>query len=70
MPVTKEQLDSQLASLQSQEQEHMGDLLATRGAIQFCLALLALETKEPDNVLPLLHAGALSAVVTQPPKGK
>ena len=33
-------LEAQLASLRVQEQEHLADLLAVRGAIQFCESLI------------------------------
>ena len=47
--LSKETLQKNLETLRQQEQEHMGNLLGVRGAIQLCEHFLSLEAEESPS---------------------
>ena len=53
MIIDKGMLEKELASLRQQEQEHLSDLVAVKGAIQFCEELIERASKEE----PVKEAG-------------
>jgi len=67
MALSKEKLESHLVTLRKQEAEHLANLQAVNGAIQFCENLIAAEGQEEKKAGPVLvpDAAPEDSTVTQ-----